>query len=585
VLEISYKKTKMIKNYVNKAQGVASQAIQKTMQLKDAHWADLHVRLAQTPVIKSVAHFMASSSLDKSAKINPTVKAIAPAIDWLGQYVPVRQRYILTRENKLRLRYALPCIGGFTAFALTTIVSFSSSSSALQIEDYSFINRMAQIEPASGVASEKYNLSQHLQTSNRRLQRYLTPRDGADDAPQATEEAPALKLASFQPRMIPQPREEVLEIGKGDTLAAVLQRSGVSGKEAHEALSELRTKYDPRQLKAGQNVYLRMDPVSPENSEEYRMTHLSLPIDPFQTVAIKRTQDGFEAGLLKKKTERRVYARQAPIQSSLYGSASKAGIPNKAIAEVIRILSYDVDFGRDVRKGDDLSVMYDQMETDDGRGVKFGNVIFAKLRINGVEKPVYRYELKNGDVDYYTEDGKSVRKSLLQTPIDGARVSSNFGMRNHPVLGYSKMHKGTDFAAPTGTPIYAAGDGVIEMAARHGAYGNYVRIRHTGGIKTAYAHLSKYGKGISNGTRVKQGQVIGYVGATGRVTGAHLHYEVLQNGKHINPRSMKLPTGDALKGNDLAAFKSKVGEINRQYAELVKRGDSVKVASSDTKPE
>lgn len=490
------------------------------------------------------------------------------AIDWMGQHMPVRRRYVLTRDNRLRLRYVLPCAA---ALLLTVASTASSLVSPAGMGDYSFIARLADMEPAAGT---EMNLVEQLQTTHRRLQRYIAP-----EAVAAVPQSSGVTLASLQPRMLPQPKETTLEIGRGDTLAAVLHRASVDSAEAHAAIESLAKEFDPRKIRPGQNVYVRRDPVSPESEDEYRMTQMEIAVDAFKSVSLKRDGEAFRAVVKEKPVSRKVYARNAPIEVSLYGSAEKAGVPNAAIAEVIRVLSWDIDFQRDIRKGDVLDVMYDQDETADGKGVRFGNVIFARMNIGGVEVPVYRYEMKDGDVDYFTPDGNSVRKALLKTPVDGARVSSGYGMRKHPVLGYSKMHKGVDFAAPTGTPIYAAGDGTIEKLGRFSSYGNYVRIRHTGNIKTAYAHLSKYGKGLSAGSRVKQGQIIGYVGATGRVTGAHLHYEVMMGAAQINPNSVKLPTGQTLKGSELASFKLKMQEINRQYDDLLRGGERMKVAS------
>lgn len=497
---------------------------------------------------------------------------ITGAVLWLGRHLPLRHRYVLTRDNRLRLRYALPgtaCAVMVLLAAAGTIQGGRPGAS----DQYSFIGPLAAIEPATRDGAQEFDPADRLQAASRRLQRYaaLQPGDSAGEA-----------LVSFQPRTLPQPREQDVEIGNGDTLAAVLQRAGVSRGEAHAALEVLKKEFDPRRIRPGQVVSVRMDPVSPENSEEYRLTQIGLAVDSFKSVALKRDGDTFAANVVEKPVERRIYARRAPVEVSLYGSAAKAGIPNKATAEVIRILSWDIDFQRDVRRGDVLDVMYDQSETADGKGVRFGNVVYARIEIGGTEKAVYRYEMKNGHVDYFTADGKSVRKALMKTPIDGARVSSGYGMRKHPVLGYSKMHKGVDFAAPTGTPIYAAGDGTIEKIGRWGAYGNYVRIRHNGNIKTAYAHMSRFGQGLSSGSRVKQGQVIGYVGATGRVTGAHLHYEVLMGGEHINPNSVKVPTGETLGGSELASFKLRVQEIDRQFAEQMARGERMKVASAAT---
>jgi murein DD-endopeptidase MepM/ murein hydrolase activator NlpD len=212
--------------------------------------------------------------------------------------------------------------------------------------------------------------------------------------------------------------------------------------------------------------------------------------------------------------------------------------------------------------------MFETMATDDGYIAKTGDILFARLTLSGREIPLYRYEMADGGVDYFGPNGESTKKTLMRTPINGARLSSGFGMRRHPVLGYSKMHRGIDFAAPTGTPIYAAGDGVVERAGRFSSYGNYIKIRHRSDLHTAYAHLSKMR--VRAGERVRQGQIIGYVGTTGRSTGPHLHYEVLVNRKHVNPRAVNLPVGQALAGRDLKRFKGHVQEVNGQYAALVK---------------
>ena len=196
-------------------------------------------------------------------------------------------------------------------------------------------------------------------------------------------------------------------------------------------------------------------------------------------------------------------------------------------------------------------------------------MLYATLILGGKRIELHRFTPESGRTDYFGPDGQSVRKTLMRTPIDGARISSGFGRRKHPVLGYTKMHRGTDFAASRGTPVYAAGDGVIERSSRNGAYGNYIRIRHNGTYKTAYAHLNGYAKGIRSGARVKQGQVIGYVGTTGRSTGPHLHYEVHVNGKQVNPRKIKMPSGEKLKGKDLEAFAAARHELQQLYQETL----------------
>jgi murein DD-endopeptidase MepM/ murein hydrolase activator NlpD len=527
---------------------------------------------AASPALKS----MVATAAAQVTKLADAASA-ARMIDWLGRHLPVRQRYLLTRNNRLRLRYTLPATSCAVA-ALLTLVSFSASSNALRGEEFSFIRAAGAIEPAAG---DDGALMAKLQASHRRLQRYMHPgADGADTAQAEDGNDRHVTMASFTPRALPQPKDIELEIGKGDTLAAVLNRAGVGASEAYKAVEALKKEFDPRSIRPGQSLYVRLDPVSPHDSEEYRMTRMGIAVDPFKSVALTRDGEDFRAGIEEKTVERHIYARTAPIEVSLYGSAAKADIPNAVTAEVIRILSWDIDFQRDIRRGDVLDVMYDQMETADGKGVRFGNVIFAHLNINGRDVPIYRFEMKDGTVDYFTPDGQSVRKALLSTPVDGARISSGFGQRKHPVLGYTKMHKGIDFAVGVGTPIYAAGDGTIEMMQRWSSFGNYVRIRHNSSIKTAYAHMSKFAKGLGAGSRVKQGQVIGYVGATGRVTGPHLHYEVLMNGTQVNPRSVKLPQGEILKGSELASFKQQVQQVQRQFAELSGR-ERMKVASAE----
>ena len=236
--------------------------------------------------------------------------------------------------------------------------------------------------------------------------------------------------------------------------------------------------------------------------------------------------------------------------------------------ELIRAYSYSIDFQRDIQPGDQFEVLFDQEVNENGDVVRSKGVRFAMLTVSGQEIPIYRFETEHG-TDYYDPSGESIRRLLMRTPIDGARMSSGFGMRQHPILGYSRMHQGVDFAAPTGTPIYAAGNGVVEMAGWNGGYGNFVRIRHSGGIKTAYAHLNDFKSGLSQGDRVSQGDVIGYVGTTGQSTGPHLHYEVLRNGEQVDPMSLDLPTGDVLEGDERERFNHYVASVDRQFAELV----------------
>jgi murein DD-endopeptidase MepM/ murein hydrolase activator NlpD len=247
---------------------------------------------------------------------------------------------------------------------------------------------------------------------------------------------------------------------------------------------------------------------------------------------------------------------------------------------MIRVLSYDVDFQRDVQAGDSFAVMLEQYVDKKGKVVREGDLLYAGMTLSGNPISLYRYVDGNGVPDYYNTKGESVKKALLKTPVNGAKLSSGYGNRKHPILGFNKMHKGVDFAAPTGTPIMAAGAGVIEQAGPNGAYGNYVRIRHSSGYSTAYAHMSRFAQGIRAGKRIDQGQIIGFVGSTGRSTGAHLHYEVLVNNDQINPLSIKVPTGTKLAGKELERFNTAMAQTKQTFAQLA---ENKKVASNAAK--
>ncbi len=254
------------------------------------------------------------------------------------------------------------------------------------------------------------------------------------------------------------------------------------------------------------------------------------------------------------------------IPSSLYQTAIDSGIPVKMVSEIIQAFSYDIDFQRDIHRGDKLDVVFERMHTDKNITTGIGQMQYASLILDGESFTIYRHTSADGFTGYYNAKGESVRKALLKTPINGAHVTSGFGMRMHPLLGYSKMHKGIDFGAPTGTPIYAAGDGVIEEAGHKGGYGNYVRLRHNNTYATAYGHASRIAKGIHPGAHVRQGQVIAYVGSTGASTGPHLHYEILSAGSQINPSGVKFRTGQTLSGKEYIAFRKQVKQVESTLA-------------------
>ena len=243
------------------------------------------------------------------------------------------------------------------------------------------------------------------------------------------------------------------------------------------------------------------------------------------------------------------------------------GVPAPVIVELIHLYSFDVDFQRDIQPGDHFEVLFEAHYGEDGELAKYGNIRYAKLHVRNKDLPLYRFRMADGKVDYFNDQGHSVRKALMKMPVDGARLTSRFGVRRHPILGYNKMHRGIDFGARAGTPVMAAGSGTVEFAGRNGGYGRYLRIRHNGRYKTAYAHLKAFRRGIRRGKRVTQGQIVAYVGSTGRSTGPHLHYEILVDGRRINPLRLKLPTGRKLKGSELAKFSDTRKRILTRFAE------------------
>ena len=264
----------------------------------------------------------------------------------------------------------------------------------------------------------------------------------------------------------------------------------------------------------------------------------------------------FNQKTLVTKLRKNILYKENTIMSSLYKSASEKKIPANIIVEFARIYGFQVDFQRDIRKKDTFQIMYEAFENDNGKIIETGNILFANLKLSGQDNSLYYFDYK-GSEGHYDKNGKSVKKALMKTPINGARLSSPFGMRKHPIDGFNKMHRGTDFAAPMGTPIMASGDGVIKKAGWCGGGGNCVVIKHNSTYQTVYAHMSKFAKGIGSGVRVKQGQTIGYVGSTGKSTGPHLHYEVIVNGKRINSQKLKLPSGKILKNKQRELFETK----------------------------
>ena len=282
-------------------------------------------------------------------------------------------------------------------------------------------------------------------------------------------------------------------------------------------------------------------------------------------------EEKFKSKKIQKNFTKKLVYKETIITSSLYNSALNLGIKPNVIIEFARLYGFQVDFQRDIWKDDSFQIIYEEFTNEEDKVVDTGEIIFANLNLQNTDLQLYKYEYDQNKIDYFDENGKSIKKTLMKTPINGARLSSSYGKRKHPILGYTKMHTGTDFAAPKGTPIMASGDGKVTKAGWCGGGGNCVKIKHNSTYQTVYAHMSKFGRGIKRGVRVKQGQIIGYVGSTGLSTGPHLHYEVIENGKKVNSQKLKLPSGKILKGEDRKKFEVSKIKIDVLKSNLISK--------------
>lgn len=354
-------------------------------------------------------------------------------------------------------------------------------------------------------------------------------------------------------------------VRKGDTLAGILNAQGVDRSVAHRIVQALDPVFSMKSLRVGQAVGLVFQSDAAPASDASRaeiFQGIVLHPKAEQTIKVLRNGDGdFAVNNELLPLTAMVRHSTAQIDSNLYLTATKAGVPAPVLNDLIRIFSFDVDFQREIQPGDTVEVLFEQFDLPSGESARHGNILYAALTLRGKKLPLYRFEPRTSEIDYFDPNGKSARKALIRTPIDGARLSSSFGMRNHPILGFSALHTGTDFAAPAGTPIYASGNGVIEFMGKKGGYGNYIQIRHNGTYSSAYAHAQSFAKDLKVGSRVNQGETIAYVGATGQATGPHLHYELIQNGKKIDAMAVHLPSGETLSGEALVRFQTEVARV------------------------
>ena len=353
-------------------------------------------------------------------------------------------------------------------------------------------------------------------------------------------------------------------INVGETFNSILEDYSIDKKEINEIKKTLTKEIDLNKLKKGQKIIFTID-----QSNNYIKDFILQTSNVKKIYLTRDTSDkGFSQKILVTKLNKNIIYKEDAILQSLYKSAMNQKIPANTIIEFARIYGFQVDFQRDIRKNDNFQIMYEVFVDDNKKIIGTGNILYSNLKLSGEDNSLYYFD-KDESKGHYDKNGKSVKKALMKTPINGARLSSPFGMRKHPIDGFNKMHKGTDFAAPLGTPIMASGDGLVKKAGWCGGGGNCVVIKHNSTYQTIYAHMSKFASGIRSGVRVKQGQTIGYVGSTGKSTGPHLHYEVIVNGKKINSQTLKLPSGKILKGEERKLFETKKIKLDVMKSEKI----------------
>tara|TARA_B100000029_G_scaffold92224_1_gene82155 strand:- start:702 stop:2030 length:1329 start_codon:yes stop_codon:yes gene_type:complete len=352
--------------------------------------------------------------------------------------------------------------------------------------------------------------------------------------------------------------ETLIIVKKNDTFSKILDTFVRDTKLKNKVIESLIKKYDLKTLKIGQKIFFYQN-------NNNTLEKIVIPINFMTDLQIIVNDNQVDISEIDIEILKEIVANKFFIQTSLYEDGIKAKLPLAVLTDAIKLLSFDVDFQRDIQKNNIFEISYEILSNKNRNDLAYGKIQYVKLSLQKNNLEYFFFKTKDGFLNYFNRDGKNAQKSLMKTPIDGARLSSSFGMRKHPISGYNKLHKGLDFAAPKGTPIFAAGNGVVEYVGRNGGYGKYIRIRHNGSYKTAYAHLNSYKKGLYKGLRVNQGDVIGYVGSTGVSTGPHLHYEVIYQGKQINPKKMNLPSRKILDGEELKNFKVEVNRIYSDY--------------------
>jgi murein DD-endopeptidase MepM/ murein hydrolase activator NlpD len=354
----------------------------------------------------------------------------------------------------------------------------------------------------------------------------------------------------------------------GDSIQRILYEQKIPSNEINNAMNALRREYNAGSLRSEQKVYLVIKKDKNGNS----LSRLTVNIDGITSIHVFLNKDNiYETKRITKILTKKNHFVETTIDRGIYSTAKQSGIENSVVAQFARLYGFEIDFQRDLRNNDKIKVLYERFLDDDGIAQRTGNIIYSEIKNSDKDIVLYRYEYPNGTVGYFTPEGKSIERTLMRTPINGAKLSSRYGFRIHPIMGYNLMHQGTDFAAPIGTPVMASGAGTVEYAGWKGGYGKFITVRHSSTYQTNYAHLSDYAKGIRRGAKVQQGQVIGYLGSTGSSTGPHLHYEVVVGGKKHNSQTLKLPSAAPLEGNNKNFFEIQKRNIDALIAETIKK--------------
>lgn len=485
-------------------------------------------------------------------RVKPIVISPVPAQTVSG----VSRSISAKRVNRVRLSWFV--VGSVFGVAVSFFMNLLVTT--VIVPEYESVT--AKREGADVQIAENTAVQQPLST--------LTENDeDSETISEAKQELVAAAAKAEAAKPLTYPRDVTLEVANGDTLIDMLVDQKVPSTEAHNIVAALKPQFNPRSLRIGQKISLTL--ARHETlSDSASVKELAIKLPNLTTVELERKGADFNVAAIKEKLTDTATHAVGTVKTSLSQAAADAGVNGGAFAEIIQAFSYDVDFQRDIHPGDKLEVLLDKKLSKDGHVGGYSNVRYASLTLLGKKHEIVKY-----NDSWYDANGNAVKKSLLRTPINAVRITSGFGMRRHPILGYSKMHQGVDFGAGQGTPIMAAGDGVVKYKGWSNGYGNFVLIQHNGTYSTAYGHMSRFGNISLNG-RVKQGQVIGYVGMTGRATGPHLHYEVRANGRQVNPAAKQFNLASGLIGRDKANFNAKKAAMLKEMASL---GTTTTVAS------